>query len=592
MALKRLKIRIGDLLVQHKVISEAQLTVALKDQKKSGRKLGRVLIDNGYIAEQALLEFLARQLDIPYVDLKHFSFNPKVIHRLPEIQARRHRALVLEEVDDGVLVGMADPTDIFAYDEIVRQLRCPVQVAVVSEIELLQNFDTIYRRTEEISSLAEELQEELSDRDIDLEDLTESDDIAGAPVVKLIRTLFEDALQVHASDIHIEPDETVLRIRQRVDGVLQEQVMDEKRIASALVVRLKLMAGLDISEKRLPQDGRFSLKIRDRAVDVRLSTMPVLHGESVVMRLLDQSAGLISMDRIGMNADERRRYEAAIERPHGMVLVTGPTGSGKTTTLYAALSHLNRPETKLITVENPVEYRLPRVNQVQINTEIDLTFARVLRAVLRQDPDVVLVGEMRDEETVEIGLRAAMTGHMVLSTLHTNDAVGTVSRLLDMGAQGYLTASSLNAVVAQRLVRRICESCVQEYQATEHEMAWLEQMLDGQLGGQQLRHGTGCTHCNHTGYSGRRGVFEILDIDPALQKALRNDDTESFAELAAEQMAGRSLAHNAAALALVGETTLEEAMGLMGTLDESEDEPPKQGAATDSPALSMAESGT
>ncbi len=572
MALKRLKIRLGDLLVQHKAISEAQLSAALADQKKSGRKLGRVLIDNGYIVEQALLEFLARQLDIPYIDLKHFPFNPEVIHRLPEIQARRYRALVLEEVGDGVRVGMADPTDIFAYDEIVRQLRCPVQVAVVSETELLQNFDAIYRRTEEISSLAEELREELSDRDIDLDDLSESEDIAGAPVVKLIRSLFEDAVQIHASDIHIEPDEKVLRIRQRVDGVLQEQVMDEKRIASALVVRLKLMAGLDISEKRLPQDGRFSLHVRDHSVDVRLSTMPVLHGESVVMRLLDQSAGLIDLDHLGMDKHERQRYEAAIDRPHGMVLVTGPTGSGKTTTLYAALSHLNRPETKLITVENPVEYRLPRVNQVQVNPEIDLTFARVLRAVLRQDPDVVLVGEMRDEETVEIGLRAAMTGHLVLSTLHTNDAVGTVSRLLDMGAKGYLTASSLNAVVAQRLVRCICQSCIQPYQPTEDGAAWLEHMFGESVNGEGLRHGKGCSHCSHTGYSGRRGVFEVLEISPLLQRALRNEDTESFARFAAEQMGERTLAHNAAALALAGETTLEEAMRLAGTM-ELEEEP-------------------
>ncbi len=566
-AKQRKKIRIGDLLVENRIISQAQLEQALADQKRSGRKLGRVLIENGFIQEAALLQFLSRQLGLPYVDLKHYRFDPRVVRLIPEMQARRHRALALEERGEELLVGMADPTDIFAYDELTRVLKRPIQIAVVSESQLLQTFDTVYRRTEEINTFAEELQEELSERDIDIGLLAETADISDAPVVKLIQSLFEDAVQVGASDIHVEPDETCLRLRQRVDGVLQEQVMEERRIAPALVLRLKLMAGLNISEKRLPQDGRFSVRIKDRTVDVRVSTMPVQYGESVVLRLLDQSSGLLGLDELGMSLDLRRRFEQVIGRPHGMVLVTGPTGSGKTTTLYAAIHLLNRPERKIITVEDPVEYRLERVNQVQVHTEIGLTFARVLRSVLRQDPDVVLVGEMRDEETVEIGLRAAMTGHLVLSTLHTNDAVSTVNRLLDMNAKGYLVASALSAVIAQRLVRRVCESCAMGYQPAAHERAWLERVTGAGLGEHGLRRGLGCPHCNGSGYQGRLGIYEMLEMNEALRAALARDDPAAFKEAAIAALGERTLVRGAVSAALSGATTLDEVVRIAGDIE-------------------------
>lgn len=347
--------------------------------------------------------------------------------------ARRFRAIVLAERNGELLVGMADPLDIFAYDEIVRILKQPIKQAVVRESELLSTLDLVYRRTEEIASLAEELEDELDDDAFDLADLTAESSSEDAPVVKLLKTLFEDAVQARSSDIHIEPDESVVRIRQRVDGVLQEQVMKEKRVNAALVLRLKLMAGLNISEKRLPQDGRFNVRVKGRSIDVRVSTMPVQYGESVVMRLLDQSQGMLNLESTGMPPELLARFRRMIQRPHGMILVTGPTGSGKTTTLYGALSELNRPEVKIITAEDPVEYRLPRVTQVQVNPKIGLEFSDVLRAALRQDPDVILVGEMRDSETVEIGLRAAMTGHLVLSTLHTNDSISSAMRLIDHG---------------------------------------------------------------------------------------------------------------------------------------------------------------
>ena len=588
------KIRLGDLLVENKIISQGQLEAALAEQKKSGgRKLGRVLVENGYVAESSLLEFLSRQLDIPYIDLKQHKFEPDTVRLLPEIHARRFRAVALDGTGPAVLIGMADPTDIFAYDELSRAVKRPIRAAVVSEMDLLRAFDTVYRRTEEIETFAEELREELTERDIDLGELARGEEVSDAPVVKLIQSLFEDALQIRASDLHIEPDETVLRIRQRVDGILHEQVMDEKRIAPALVLRLKLMAGLDIAEKRLPQDGRFSLKLKGRCVDVRMATMPLQHGESVVMRLLDQAGGLYRLSELGMALGVRERFERAIARPNGMVLVTGPTGSGKTTTLYSALNELNRPETKIITVEDPVEYRLPRVNQVQVHSDIGLDFARVLRSVLRQDPDVVLVGEMRDEETVDIGIRAAMTGHLVLSTLHTNDAVSTVSRLLDMNAPGYLLASALKAVIAQRLVRRICPSCHQPAEVSGSQRGWLERKLGPQAAAASLSHGAGYSHCNHGGYHGRVGVHELLEIDERLQTALGREDPGAFAAAARAALDGRSLLDAALDQALQGVTTLDEVVRIAGDFQEDPAAPSLEpgGPIICDPPTSSAESG-
>jgi MSHA biogenesis protein MshE len=564
MMLPKKKIRIGDLLVEHKVISEAQLQSALAEQKKSGLKLGRTLIALGYLSEDQLLEFLSRQLQIPFIDLKHYKYKPDTVRLIPETLARRYRVIVLDTVQDSVLVGMADPTDIFAYDELVRILKRPLREAVVREADLLRTIDQVYRRTDEITSLAEELSEELSEADFDLATLAQSSDITEAPVVKLLQSIFEDAVQIGASDIHIEPDESVLRIRQRIDGVLHEQVMKEKRIATALVSRLKLMSGLDISEKRLPQDGRFNIRVKDHNIDVRVATMPIQYGESVVMRLLDQSGGILDLGQVGMPADILQRFRRNIHRPHGMVLVTGPTGSGKTTTLYAALSEINSPEKKIITVEDPVEYRLPRVNQVQVHGKIGLSFANVLRTALRQDPDIILVGEMRDQETAEIGLRASITGHLVLSTLHTNDAISTAIRLIDMGIPGYMVATALQAIIAQRLVRRICDSCAAPYTPTAQELAWLHNLLGSQAESLQFQRGSGCPHCNNTGYHRRVGVFELLELDQAMADALRENDATAFGRAVKASPTFRSLALNALDYAIAGITTLEEVLRVAG----------------------------
>ncbi|MED5440119.1 MAG: GspE/PulE family protein, partial [Pseudomonadota bacterium] len=372
-----------------------------------------------------------------------------------------------------------------------------------------------------------------------------------------------------ASDVHIEPEESQLRIRLRVDGELQEQIMKEKRVASALVSRLKIMSGLDISEKRLPQDGRFNIRVRNKNIDVRLSTMPVQFGESVVMRLLDQSGGILSMASLGMRDQIRKRFEYLIARPHGLILVTGPTGSGKTTTLYAALTQLNQAEKKIITAEDPIEYRLPRINQVQVNTKVGLEFSTVLRAALRQDPDIVLIGEMRDHETAEIGLRAAMTGHMVLSTLHTNDAQSAAARLMDMGVDSYLVASSLRAVLAQRLIKKLCPHCTQNYEPDDQEKAWLETMEPGSSSRQYLN-GRGCHHCNNTGYQGRVGIYELLELDANMIGALRKGDSQGFSEAALKSPYFRPLAMSALDFATEGVTSLEEVFRVSATLDGEE----------------------
>ncbi len=562
------KVRLGEILVQQKLLSEEQLEFALAEQKRSGRKLGRVFVENGLVTEEQISGALASQLDIPYINLKYFHIGAEQVRLLPETQARRFRALALEERGDALLIGMVDPTDLFAYDEILRLVKRNIALAVVNESELLQTIDRLYRRTDEITDFARELEQDLGDAVVDFGALGGTPGLEEAPVVKLLQSVFDDATQVRASDIHIEPQEKRLQIRFRIDGMLHLQTEADIKIAPALALRLKLMSELDISEKRLPQDGRFGIRVKQQQIDVRISTMPTQYGESVVMRLLNQSGGMLRLDSIGMPAAMLKKFRAIVQRPNGLVLVTGPTGSGKTTTLYGALSELNTLEKKLITVEDPVEYRLSGVNQVQVNDKIGLSFARVLRSALRQDPDVVLVGEMRDQETAQIGLRAALTGHLVLSTLHTNDAVSTPVRLMDMGVPRYMVATSLQAVLAQRLVRLICESCSEEAALSGGELEWLRCELGDRVGSHRYLHGRGCAHCNGTGYHGRTGVYEMLEMTAAVADAANHQDPAHFMKVAQAQMAGETLRRHAVALVVAGRTTVSEAMRISNQFED------------------------
>ncbi|HCE3193892.1 GspE/PulE family protein [Vibrio parahaemolyticus] len=557
----QLRKRLGDLLVEEGIVSEDQIQQALSAQRSTGQKLGDALIDLGFITEKQMLEFLSQQLGLPLIDLGRAPVDADAVQILAEVHARRLRAMVVARNGDTLRVAMSDPADLFTQESLMNLLgEYNLEFIIASERQLISSFDRYYRRTKEIASFAEQLQAEHQDvQSFDYGiDEADSEEVT---VVKLVNSMFEDAVQVGASDIHIEPDDKVLRLRQRVDGVLHETILNEVNIASALVLRLKLMAHLDISEKRLPQDGRFNIKVRGQSIDIRMSTLPTQYGESVVMRLLNQSSGLRPLEESGLPPELLARLRRQLSRPHGMILVTGPTGSGKTTTLYGALSELNEPGKKIITAEDPVEYRLPRITQVQINSKIDLTFSRVLRTFLRQDPDIILIGEMRDQETVEIGLRAALTGHLVLSTLHTNDAVDSALRMIDMGAPGYLVASAVRAVVAQRLVRRVCPDCKTQDHLDESRQQWLAGRFPNQVG-VTFHKGAGCQNCNLTGYRGRIGVFEMLELEHEMMDKLRANDAVGFAQAARRSENYKPLLASAMELALQGAVSLDEVMTL------------------------------
>ncbi len=513
-------------------------------------------------SEDAAAQATAKRLGIPYVDLRKCELHPQIIKLISESQARRFKALVLEDTGDTYLVGFVDPWDMRAQDEIAGVLKRPVDVAVITAEQLTETIEKVYRKTEQIGQFAREVGADVQSQDnvVDLTALSGSLEDAEAPIVKLLQTIFDDAARINASDIHFEPQEKSLIVRFRIDGILHVQVETDPRIASTLIVRLKLMAGLDIAERRLPQDGRMNIKSGDSRFDVRMSTMPTQFGESVVLRLLRQDSARLQLSQI-MPRRARKMFEKALSSPHGIVLVTGPTGSGKTTTLYAAMEQLNKPEVKILTCEDPVEYRLPGINQVQINEKIELTFARVLRSFLRQDPDILLVGEIRDNETADIACRAAMTGHLVLSTIHTNDAATTPLRLLDMNVPDYLIAASLLAVVSQRLVRIICANCAVPAAPPPDHLEWFKQRVNEQeLSLARFRRGRGCVRCNGVGYFGRRGVFEVVEMNAELAVAIQHSDPTGFERLAREQIGIYTIERNAYELVLAGETTIAEAM--------------------------------
>ncbi len=559
------KVMLGSALVEQGFLRPEQLNEALAEQKRTGKLLGRVLIDNNYVTEEQIAKALASQLGIAYIDLKRYEVQPKTVQTLSEIQTRSFHALVLEDRADTYLIGVVDPSDLRSQDELAILLKRPIDLAVITSSQLLQTIDRIYRKTEQIGEFAREVEREIGDQGgvIDLVSMGRTIDDADAPVVKLLQTIFDDATRANASDIHFEPQEKNLVVRFRIDGVLHIQVEADPRIAPTLIVRLKLMAGLDIAERRLPQDGRLSIKSGNSRFDIRMSTMPTQFGESVVLRLLRQDSVRKRLNQI-MPAHACKVLERAIYAPHGIVLVTGPTGSGKTTTLYAALEQLNKPNVKILTCEDPVEYRVHGINQVQVNEKIELTFARVLRSFLRQDPDILLVGEIRDTETAEITVRAAMTGHLVLSTLHTNDAVSTPLRLLDMGVADYMIVSTLLAVLSQRLVRVICAHCSEPAAPAEAELVWFRHHAsEEELSLANFRHGKGCVRCNGVGYSGRRGVFEVIEMTAALGVALQHGSPLEFERMARQQMGGNTLERNAINLVLAGDTTIEEAMSVV-----------------------------
>ncbi len=558
------KLRLGELLIREGKLTDDQLQQALARQKQTGRRLGAVLQDLGFVTDEGIARLLATQLKMPYFEPRLDQVDTAVARRLSELQVRKLRALPVGTRGNAVRVAVVDPTDWQSVDELPRLLKGEIDIEVINESGLHALIDRIYSNNENIQGLAKKLSEELKVAEGEAVDFTALGLQAGAedaPVVKLLQGLFDEAVRTRASDIHIEPMAQSVAIRLRVDGHLRPHAEFDTRLAPALASRLKLVAALDISERRLPQDGRFVVQVRQQTVDIRLSTLPGQYGESLVMRLLLKDPMLASLDKLGIPTERLAVLQNALSQGAGLVLVTGPTGSGKTTTLYAALGSMDSAQTKIITAEDPVEYRLTGITQVNVNDRIGLGFSQVLRAALRQDPDALLIGEMRDQDTVETCMRAAVTGHLVLSTMHTNDAASAAARLVDMGAPAYMVGMALQVIIAQRLVRRVCASCSEPVLPTVAQHAWLDSQL-GRSGWDPtgLRRGRGCARCRQTGYEGRYGLYEVLGMNQDMVGALMRSDMSGFNAAARASLADNSLATEAARAAAGGTTTVDEAM--------------------------------
>ncbi len=500
---------LGEAMVELGLITPEKLKQAKDEADKSKESLRHVLVRLGMVDEDTIISFIEEQMGIPRIDFSNYIIDLKVIDLIPESLARKYLIIPLFKIGDTLTIAMVDPMDIFAIDEVRLKTKCEVEPVIAAEKDLLKVFEQYYgsRGTMEdiVKSIDKKklgLKEGVEPELRTLEGLVEE-----APVVKLVNLIIMEAIKKGASDIHIEPEENTLRTRYRVDGVLHETTTPPKHLQSAVISRIKILSGMDIAERRVPQDGRFQLKVEGRQIDCRVSTIPTVYGENVVMRLLDLTSVLLGLEDLGFSAEALKNYEKLIHKPYGIILVTGPTGSGKTTTLYSSLSIINSPEKNIVTIEDPIEYRLEFVRQMQVNPKAGLTFANGLRSILRQDPDIIMVGEIRDLDTAEVAIQAALTGHLVLSTLHTNDAPGAITRLVDMGVEPFLVASSVTAVLAQRLVRLICKDCKETYAPSE------EILQDVGLSGAKnikFYRGKGCDNCMHTGYKGRVGIFELM----------------------------------------------------------------------------------
>jgi type IV pilus assembly protein PilB len=523
--------RLGDLLVKEGVITPEQLDQALVEQKKNGTRLGSILVKLGYLSEEDVTNFLSRQYGVPAINLSYFDIDSSVVKLIPPETARRYQILPLSRVGASLTIAMVDPTNVFAMDDIKFMTGFNIEPVVASESAILEGIEKAYGTAQD-EDLERVMASVGGDLDADVELQTEEEDLGigdleraaeEAPIVKLVNIILTDAVKRGASDIHIEPYEKEYRVRFRIDGVLQSIMAPPLKLKDAITSRIKIMAKLDISEKRLPQDGRIMLKVnlagKKKQLDYRVSTLPTLWGEKIVLRLLDKENLRLDMTQLGFEAESLKKFEKAILKPYGMVLVTGPTGSGKTNTLYSSIARLNTVDTNIMTAEDPIEFQLPGVNQVQMKEQIGLNFAAALRSFLRQDPNIILVGEVRDFETAEIAIKAALTGHLVLTTLHTNGAPETISRLMNMGIEPFLVATSVHMIVAQRLVRRICSGCSEDVEVpaqTLVEAGYTPQEAKVV----KIRKGKGCGTCNSTGYKGRTGLYEVMEIDDAIRELI------------------------------------------------------------------------
>jgi len=560
--LKR-NLRLGDMLLSSGKVTEKQLHEAINTQKKiKTKRLGEVLVDLGYVKEEDILEILEKQLDIPIIDLSYYYIDPKITALVPENIARKYDLIPIDIIDGELLIVMSDPLNIFAIDDVKLLTGMKVKVALSSKSVITRTINKYYTQ-EGTKKAIEEFEESFVPNRMDDLDESELSDVNSAPVVKLVNTIIGQAVTMRASDIHIEPCENIIRVRFRLDGDLQEIMSFSKKSHMAIVTRIKIMGRMDIAERRIPQDGRVEMEIENKAIDMRISSLPTVYGEKIVIRLLDRDNFNIGKEDLGFSNNNLKLFNKIIRQPYGIILVTGPTGSGKTTTLYAILKELNKEEKNIITVEDPVEYKLHGINQVQVNTKAGLTFASGLRSILRQDPDIIMVGEIRDSETAEIAVRASITGHLVLSTLHTNDTASTVVRLIDMGIESYLVSSSVIGIISQRLVKRLCNGCKTSYIASDKEKRMLGIADTGDI---KLYKPNGCNRCIK-GYRGRIPVHEVLYIDETIRKLVDNKGTTDEIKNTAIKNGMTTLYENAVNLALEGITSMEEVLKVGFTID-------------------------
>ena len=549
---------VGTMLLEDGLLTEAQLDDAIASQEESGLPLVSVLLDEGLVDEADLMKAVARRLGIEYVDLSEITVDPAAASLVPENLSNRYTALPYAFDDGRLVVAMADPGNVLAVDDIRAVSGRAVSIVAATKVDIADAARRAARFDDSVSDLADLA---LADEGAELEDVGTLEEAAeDAPVVKLMNTIIARAVNERASDIHVEPGERDLRIRFRIDGVLHEVMTTSRSISNAVVSRIKIMADLDIAERRVPQDGRVSMRVGVRPIDLRVATLPSMYGEKVVMRILDKSAGVASLDDLGFLPYNLERYREAYTKPYGAILVTGPTGSGKTTTLYSTLDILNEPEVNIITVEDPVEYRLDGVTQIQVNRKAGLLFATALKSILRADPDIVLIGEIRDGETAAIAVEAALTGHLVLSTLHTNDAPSSINRLIDMGVEPFLVSSAIDAVLAQRLARVLCEKCKEAYTpevVALERIGWEDGLEDG---APVLYRPVGCRMCSNTGYRGRIALNEVMPISEELQRlTVKRRSSEEMRNVAIEQ-GMRTLRQDGLAKVALGVTSIEEVL--------------------------------
>ncbi|HDZ12583.1 MAG TPA: type II secretion system protein GspE [Bacteroidetes bacterium] len=549
---------LGEILLEKGLASQTDLEKAIQIQKKTGKRLGEILVDKGVLKEKDLLETLSLKLNIPTARIDSFAIDPAIVEIISQEIARKHKIIPLFKVGDTLTVAMADPLDVYVVDYLRHKTGLKIQAVLALATDIQKAIEKYYRVLDSVNKVIHDIQ--LDDAFVDEASIEtfEDDSKEGSSIIKVVNLILTQAIRDHGSDIHIEPDEKIMRIRYRIDGILHEAFALPRKFHPMVVSRIKIMANLDVSEKRIPQDGRFQYRLGTNVVDLRVSILPTVKGEKVVMRILDKTGFILDLSKMGFSPAVDSNWNHLIHRPQGLILITGPTGSGKTTTLYASLNEINTPDKNIITIENPVEYNFPMINQVQVNTRAGLTFSAGLRSILRQDPDIVMIGEIRDLESAEIAMRAALTGHLVLSTLHTNDAPSAVTRLVDMGVEPFLVATSILGVLAQRLVRRVCRSCKKEMKVSADELQSLG--LGKEFLIRKFYRAGGCRECHQTGYKGRVGIHELLRITDGIRSLiLRNGADDQIREMAVKN-GQQTLRMDGLRKAAEGLTTIEEVL--------------------------------